>query len=56
VISHRPRAICSHVCRVCLAIIGMADIPGQRNNIKFCIELGKTFTETNEMMKKVYGD
>lgn len=28
----------------------------QRANIKFCFKLGKTFTETFELMKKVYGD
>ena len=28
----------------------------QRANIKFCFKLGKTFTETHQMMKKVYGD
>ena len=29
---------------------------GQRANIKFCLKLGKTFTERFELMKKVYGD
>ena len=28
----------------------------QRANIKFCFKLGKTFTKTHQMMKKVYGD
>lgn len=28
----------------------------QRANIKFCLKLGKTFTETHQLMKKVYGD
>ena len=28
----------------------------QRANIKFCFKLGKTFNETYQMMKKVYGD
>lgn len=28
----------------------------QRANIKFCFKLGKTFTETHQMMKQVYGD
>ena len=28
----------------------------QRANIKFCFKLGKTFTETHQMMEKVYGD
>jgi hypothetical protein len=34
----------------------MADIHEQHINIKFCFKLGKTFTETHEMMEKVYGD
>jgi transposase len=28
----------------------------QRVNIKFCVELGKTPTETYEMLQTVYGD
>ena len=28
----------------------------QRANIKFCFNLGKIFTETHQMMKRVYGD
>ena len=28
----------------------------QRANIKFCFKLGKTFTESHQMMKKVYSD
>ena len=28
----------------------------QRANSKFCFKIGKTFTETFELMKKVYGD
>ncbi|XP_029178128.1 protein GVQW3-like [Nylanderia fulva] len=28
----------------------------QRANIKFCFKLGKTFSETYELMQKVYGD
>ena len=28
----------------------------QRANIKFCFKFGKTFTETHQTMKKVYGD
>ncbi|GBO37308.1 Putative uncharacterized protein FLJ37770 [Araneus ventricosus] len=28
---------------------------GQRVNIKFCFKLGKTVTETHEMLVKVYG-
>ena len=27
----------------------------QRANIKFCFKLGKTFTETHQMMQQVYG-
>jgi transposase len=34
----------------------MADIHEQRTNIKFWFELGKTFTETHEIMKNVCGD
>ena len=29
---------------------------GQRANIKFCLKLGKTFTERFELMKQVYGE
>jgi hypothetical protein len=28
----------------------------QRTNMKFCFKLGKTATETQEMLVKVYGD
>ena len=28
----------------------------QRANIKFCLKIGKTFTETFQLMKQVYGD
>ena len=28
----------------------------QRKSIKFCVKLGKTFTETLEMLRKAYGD
>jgi hypothetical protein len=28
----------------------------QRTNVKFCFNLGKTATETNEMLITVYGD
>jgi hypothetical protein len=34
----------------------MADIHEQRINIKYCFKLGKTFMETHEMTKNVYGD
>jgi transposase len=34
----------------------MAVIHEQRINIKFCFKLGKTLTETHEMMKNLYGD
>jgi hypothetical protein len=34
----------------------MADINEQRINIKCCFNLGKTFTETHEIMKNIYGD
>ena len=29
---------------------------GQRANIKFCLKLGKNFTERFGLMKQVYGD
>jgi hypothetical protein len=41
---------------VCLAIFKTADNHEQRNNIKFCFKLGKTFTEIHETIKNVYGD
>ena len=28
----------------------------QRASIKFCVKLGKTFTETLDMLRKAYGD
>jgi len=28
----------------------------QRVNVKFCVKLGKSVTETYDMLKKVYGD
>ena len=31
-------------------------IIGQRINIKFCVKLGKTATETLKMLRDVYGD
>lgn len=34
----------------------MAEFHEQRVNIKFCVKLSKTFTETHQMMKQVYGD
>jgi hypothetical protein len=55
-ISHRPRSVFSHACRVCVAIFEMVDILEQRINIKCCCKLGKLFTESHEMMKNVYGD
>jgi hypothetical protein len=53
---HCPGAICSCACRVCLALLEMAAFHVLRINIKFCFTLGKTFTETCEMMKSIYGD
>jgi hypothetical protein len=41
---------------MCLMIFEMANIYEQCINIKFFFKLGKTFTETDEMMKNVYGD
>jgi hypothetical protein len=52
-ISHRPRTICSRVCRVYLEIFRMADIHEQCININFGSILGKTFTKTHEMMKNI---
>lgn len=40
----------------CFAIVEMADFHEQRINIKFCSKLGKTFTQTHETMKQIYGD
>jgi hypothetical protein len=37
-------------------IFKMADVHDQSINIKFCFKLGKTFMETHEIMKNVYGD
>jgi hypothetical protein len=45
VISHHPRAICSRVCAVCLAMFKMADIHEQLINYKFCFKLGEAFME-----------
>ena len=40
----------------CVCVIGTKMSFEQRANIKFCFKIGKTFTETFELMKKVYGD
>jgi hypothetical protein len=56
VINNCPRAICLPVCRLCLTIFEVADIHEQCINIKLCFKLGKTFTETHEMMKSIYVD
>ena len=45
------RLKCQYVC-----VIGTKMSFEQRANIKFCFKIGKTFTETFELMKKVYGD
>lgn len=55
-INHHPRAFCSRACRVRLAIFEMADIHKQYINNKCCFKLGKTFMETREMLKNVYGE
>jgi hypothetical protein len=34
----------------------MADLKGQRICVKFCFKLGKTASETNEMLKTAFGD
>ena len=45
------RLKCQYVC-----VIGTKMSFEQRPNIKFCFKIGKTFTETFELMKKVYSD
>ena len=40
----------------CVYSIGRKMNFGQRANIKFCLKLGKTFTERFQLMKQVYGD
>ena len=40
----------------CVCVIGTKMSFEQRANIKFCFKIGKTFTETFELLKKVYGD
>jgi hypothetical protein len=37
-------------------IFEMAEFREQQANIKFCFKLGKTFIETHDMTKQVYGD
>ena len=39
----------------CVYSIGRKMNFGQRANIKFCLKLGKNFTERFELMKQVYG-
>lgn len=34
----------------------MRDFPEQRCNVKFCVKLGQTFTETFQLLKQAYGD
>jgi hypothetical protein len=41
-------------CKVLSANFNMSEFHEQRVNIKFCVELGKTFTETHEMLKHIY--
>ena len=41
---------------VLVAIFAMSDLREQRCNVKFCVKLGKTFTETFELLKQAYGD
>ena len=40
----------------CVCVIGTKMSLKQRANIKFCFKIGKTFTGTFQLMKKVYGD
>jgi len=37
-------------------IFKMTDTHEQRINIKFCVKLSKSFTETHEIMQNAYGD
>ncbi len=37
-------------------VIGAKMCFEQRANIKFCFKIGKTFIETFQLMKQVYGD
>ena len=39
-----------------VAIFEMCDFLEQRCNVKFCVKLGKTFTETFQLLKQAYGD
>jgi len=51
---------CLYVCiasAVCdFDIGGMAEVDEQRVCIKFCVRLGKTGSETFEMLKQAFGD
>ena len=46
---HQPSAIFSDIG-------GMAEADEQRVCIKFCVRLGKTGSETFEMLKQAFGD
>ena len=37
-------------------IVGMVEVDEQRVCIKFCVRLGKTGSETLEMLKQAFGD
>ena len=43
-------------CNVLYVIIEMADFREQRACIKFCFKLGKTGTESYEMLKTAFGE
>ena len=53
---------CLYVCVCCISrlrfsdIGGMAEVDEQRVCIKFCVRLGKTGSETFEMLKQAFGD
>ena len=53
---------CTCLCVYCISrlrfcyIGGMAEVDEQRVCIKFCVRLGKTGSETFEMLKQVFGD
>jgi len=53
---------CASLCVYCLSRLrfsdtgGMGEVDEQRVCIKFCMRLGKTGSETFEMLKQAFGD
>ena len=53
---------CTCLCVYCISrlrfsdIGGMAEVDEQRLCIKFCVRLGKTGSESFEMLKQAFGD